>query len=268
MEEYFKIKKIQKLSNLIGCLKRFPSGKIELFLIAIEIIILILCIMNVLIIPFQELKMKPLYGLRIVVISFSSISLIISIFNKIFRKKNKLTGGYFYCIAFFGSLGSIGLNCLNFLFIFIALIITQTKFKNYKGNKSYDSNSILALDIISLIILIILFFFWYAEVFLVYSKIKNDQSLKELIESKIAFYQSQNAKIVNIEMGGKFPQNIEQKDKNSNTSSNVEYEDIMSTNKMDVNEDKQSEQSEQSKDDKDDNISNKEENNITNDIGK
>ena len=69
-------------------------------------------------------------------------------------------------------------------------------------------------------------------------------------------------------MGGKFPQNIEQKDKNSNTSSNVEYEDIMSTNKMDVNEDKQSEQSEQSKDDKDDNISNKEENNITNDIGK
>ena len=171
MEEYFKIKKIQKLSNLIGCLKRFPSGKIELFLIAIEIILLILCIMNVLIIPFQELKMKPLSGLRIVVISFASISLIISIFNKIFRKKNKLTGGYFYCIAFFGSLGSIGLNCLNFLFIFIALIITQTKFKNYKGNKSYDSNSILALDIISLIVLIILFFFWYAEIFLVYSKI-------------------------------------------------------------------------------------------------
>ena len=267
MEEYQKIKKIQRLTNLVGCLKKFPSGKIEIFLISIQIILIILCIMNVLIIPFNELKIKPLFGLRIVIIAFSSLSLIICILNKICRKNKKLNSGYGYCIGLFGSLCSLVLNCIDFLFLFIALIITQSKLKSYSGNKKYDSSSILAIDIFSLFVMIILFFFWYVEIFLVYSKLKNDQSIKEYIDSKIRFYQSQNAKVVNVEINEKFDVNNNniQKIKASNTSSNVEDDDIISSNKMDINEEKQSEGT---KEDKDDNISNKEENNITNDLGK
>ena len=269
MEEYLKLKKIQRLTNLVGCLKKFPSGKIEIFLISIQLILIILCIMNVLIIPFNELKIKPLFGLRIVIIAFSSFSLIICILNKICRKNKKLNGGYGYCIGLFGSLSSLVLNCIDFLFHFIALIITQNKLKSYSGNKKYDSSSILAIDIFSLFVMIIVFFFWYAEIFLVYSKLKNDQSIKEYIDTKIRFYQSQNAKVVNVEINEKYDvNNNNKKIKSSNTSSNVEDDDIISSNKMDMNEDKQSDRTKDDRKNKDDNISNKEENNITNELGK
>ena len=83
MKEYNKLKRIDKFSNVVGCLKKFNSGKIELFLIVLLIIILILCIMNVLIIPFEPVNIKPIFGLRISIIFFFSVSLVVSSINKI-----------------------------------------------------------------------------------------------------------------------------------------------------------------------------------------
>ena len=105
-----------------------------------------------------------------------------------------------------------------------------------------------------------MFFFWYAEALIVYSKVKNDESLKEFIEAKKRYFQSQNEKVVNVEINEKFNEN-KKKNPNNIYGTNMEYDDISSSNKVNTNEDKQSDKS------KDDNISNKEEDN-THDIGK
>ena len=259
MYEYEKLKRIDKYSKLVGCFKRLNSGKIELFLIILHIIILILCIMDILIIPFKEVNIKSLFALRIVIISFLALSFIICCFNKICRKKKGLTGGYSFCIGYLGSLFSLILIPINFLFCLISTILTYTKVKNYK-QKRYDYSSILAIDIFTLLILIVMFFFWYVEVLIVYSKVKNDESLKEFIEAKKRYFQSQNEKVVNVEINEKFNEN-KKENPNNIYGTNMEYDDISSSNKVNTNEDKQSDKS------KDDNISNKEEDN-TRDIGK
>ena len=257
MKEYNKLKRIDKFSNVVGCLKKFNSGKIELFLIVLLIIVLILCIMNVLIIPFEPVNIKPIFGLRISIIFFFSVSLVVSSINKICRKRKKLTAGYSYCFGFFCSLACICLVPINFLFTLIATIITYTKVKNYK-QKRYDYSSILAIDIFTLLITIILFFFWYAEVIFVYSKVKDGESLKEYIDNKKRFFESQNNRVVNVEIMEKYSEKGDKKNNiNNQPGTNVEFEDISSSNKVNINneynEDKESNKS------KDDNISNKEE---------
>lgn len=252
MIEYQKLKRIQKFSNLVGCFKRFQCGRIEVFLIVIQIIILLLCIMNILIIPHKELNLKPLFGLRIFIIVLLALSLIICSFNKIFRKRKKIYSGYFFVIGFFGSLGCLAFVPINFICVLILTIITNTKVKKPKNGKKYDANSILAIDIFTLLILVGMFFFWYMEVLLVYSKVKDEDSLKEHIETKKRYYESQNEKVVNV-INEKFNENNKGSANNNIPGTNNEFEDIESNNKENINEEKHSERS------KDDSISNKEE---------
>jgi len=228
MEEYNKIKKINRYSNLVGCFKRFQSGKLELFLIVLEIIIIILCTMNILIVPHKDLNLNPIYGLRIAIMCFFVLAFIIVCFNKICRNKKKLNSGYFFCIGFFGSIASLSLVPINFLFVLISAIITQSKIKNNEGNKKYDSSSILAIDIFTLLILIAIFFFWYVELIFVYLRVKPEETIKEFVEAK--------KKVKN----------------NKKEENNNDFDDITSTNKVNENDDKKSNQT------KDDNISNKE----------
>ena len=209
--------------------------------------------MNILIIPHKDLDLKQLFGLRIAIIVFLALSLIIACFNKICRNKRRLNSGYLFAIGFFGSLGALALVPINFLFVLISTIIVQSKIKNNKDDKRYDSTSILAIDIFTLLILVGIFFFWYVEVLFVYSRVKSEESLKELIEAKKNFFEGQNEKVVNVEFSEKFDENNKDKISNINPGTNNDVNDITSTNKVNMNEDKQSNQT------KDDNISNKEE---------
>ena len=255
MKEYKKLKRIEKFSKVVGCLKRFNSGKIELFLIVLLIILLILCIMNILIIPFKPVKINPLFGLRITIIFFFSVSLVVSFINKICRMRKKLSSGYTLCLGFFCSLGCLCLVPINFLFTLIAAIITYDKVKNYDGNTRYDYSSILAIDIFTLLIIIVLFFFWYAEVLFVYSKVKDGESLKENIDNKKKYFESQSEKVVNVDISEKYSEKGDRKKKvNNQPGTNVEFDDITSSNKVNINnEDKESNKS---KDDNIDNIDN------------
>ena len=106
------------------------------------------------------------------------------------------------------------------------------RIKNYK-EKLYDYNSILIIDIFSLIIFIPTFFLWYSEFLRIYAK--TDGSLKEYIETKKRFYQSQNQKIVNVQ--------INNDTDNANKPSNNNFDklkgknlddDAISNNKMEV----------------------------------
>ena len=263
MKEYKKLKRIEKFSKVIGCLKIFNSGKIELFLIVLLIIILILCIMNVLIIPFNPVKINPLFVLRITIIFFFSVSLIISSINKICRMAKKLNTGYTLCFGFFLSLGCLCLVPINFLFTLIAAIITYDKVKNYNGNTRYDYSSILAIDIFTLLIIIVLFFFWYAEVLFVYSKVKHTETLKENIENKRKYFESQSEKVVNVDISEKYSEKGDKKKKvNKQPGANVDFDDITSSNKVNINnEDKESNKSKDDNIDNIENISNKEEDN-------
>ena len=252
MIEYQKLKRIQKFSNLVGCFKRFQCGRLELFLIVLHIIIILLCIMNILIIPHKELKINSLFGLRIFIIAILALSLIICTLNKIFRSKKKFNSKSVFLIGFFGSLAALGFVPINFLFILISTIITNVKANNYKGDKRFDSSSMLAIDIFTILIIIGFFFFWYAEVLLVYSKIKENESLKEYIDAKKRYFESQNEKVVNVEINEKYYENNKGSVNTNNQGENNDFDDITSTNKVNINEDKRSEKS------KDDNISNKE----------
>ena len=254
MMEYKKLRKIEKFSSPVGCLKKFNSGKIELFLIILLIMLIILSVMNLLIVPFKDVNIKPIFGLRIVIVTFFAISLVVCSITKICRKKKKLNTGYTYCFGFFGSIGCLSLVPINFLFILISTIITYSKVKNNKIGKRYDHSSILAIDIFSLLIMIVLFFFWYAEVIIVYSRVKDGESLKEFIDTKKRYFESQSEKVVNVEINEKYgDNNINNINNNNQPGTNVEFDDITSTNKVNVNEDKETNKS------KDDNISNKEE---------
>ena len=198
MEDYLKVKRIQKLSCLVSCLNRFSSQNIEIILISIHLIIIILCVMNLFIIPWEEI-VKSLWNLRLVIIIFLAISLLFIILTLIFQKQKKLKTNGFYYISFFGSLFSCLLIILDFLFIFISLIIVYRKIKKNETKTNYTS--VLTIDIFTLLIFIPIFFFWYAVILNIYARINSDESLKDYIESKIRFFMSQNAKIVNVELG-------------------------------------------------------------------
>ena len=253
MKEYEKLKRIDKFSNVVGCFKRLQTGKLELFLIVIQIILVILCIMNILIVPHKELNLNPIFGLRIAILFFLILSLIIVVFNKICRSKRKLNSGYLFAIGFFGSLGALIFVPVNFLFVLIATIVTQSKIKKNQGSKKYDSNSILAIDIFTLLISIALFFFWYVELIFVYLRVKPEETIKEFVEAKKRFYESQSEKVVNVDISEKFEENHNRKVNNNIKRGSNDVDDMTSSNKVNHNDDKQSNQT------KDDNISNKEE---------
>ena len=150
--------------------------------------------MNLLIIPWKILN-KSLFGLRIVIIIILLISLIFITYNQIARKRKKINVGYYHFVGFFGCLFNIGLTIINFLFLLISCIVVSDGIRKYK-EKVYDYKSIIIIDIFSLIFCIPNFFLWYSDFLRIYAK--TDGNLKEFIDSKIRFYQSQNKKVVNI----------------------------------------------------------------------
>ena len=237
MKEYQKVKKIQKLSNVVGCMKRIKPQRIELLLLVIHFVIIILCLMNFFITPWKILN-NALKALRIVILAFLAISLICVIYNQIVRKRKKVTIGYYYCVSFFGSLISQVLIILNFIFILISCIVVFIKLKEFKETK-YMHKSILIIDIICLIINIGLYFLWYSVFLIIYAKTYD--SIKEYTEAKMRYFQSQNQKVVNIELSDDNNSNISNNKKNinyNNMKRNSLEEDIISTHKMEVNEKK------------------------------
>ena len=135
---------------------------------------------------------------------------------------------------------------LIFLYLLISCIIVVIKVKEYK-EKKYDYKSILIIDIVSLIIFIAKFCLWYSEFLRVYAK--TDENLKEYIDSKIRFYQSQNQKVVNV---------LKDDTSNTNKDNNNNFEkmkgkslddDTISNNKMEINSEKQFNNSGRQKDD-------------------
>ena len=220
MKEYKKILKIKKLSNLVGCMKKFPVRRIELLLLIVHFVIIILCVMNLLIMPWTSLN-KSLFSLRIIILSFLIISILCLIYNQILRKRKKLLYGNYYCIGFYGTLISLGLNILNFVFIFISCIIIIKKLKK-NVEKINQYQSILVIDIFSILIVFGMFFLWYSEFMTIYAK--TDDNLKDFIEEKIRFYQSQNQKVVNIN------KNTDYNYENNKEKNTEEY--IVSDNKM------------------------------------
>ena len=213
--------KIKKYSNLVGCMKKFPVRRIELLLLIVHFVIIILCLMNVFIMPWTTLN-KSLFGLRIAILSFLIISLLCLIYNQISRKRKKLLFGYYYCIGFYGTLISLVLNIINFIFIFISGIIIIEKLKTKNVEKTIYYQSILVIDIFSILIVFGMFFLWYSEFLAIYAK--TDDNLKDFIEEKIRFYQSQNQKVVNIN------KNTDYNYENNKEKNTEEY--IVSDNKM------------------------------------
>ena len=232
--DYQKIKRIHKLSNLVGCMKKFSPDRIELLLLIVHLVVIILSIMNLLIIPWKKVY-KELFGLRIVILIFLLISFLCLIYIQIFRKRKKLSFGYYYCIGFFGSLiSTFFLTIIIFLFSLIACITGAIKIKNYK-EKKYEYKSMLIIDIFSLIVLVAQFFLWYSEFLLIYAKA--DKNLKEHIEDKIKFFQSQNQKVVNVVSDGNNTNTINKNNIDNNFGKEkTADDDVISTNKIDINE--------------------------------
>lgn len=252
MDGYQKVKKIQKLSNFVGCLKKFHAKRIELLLLVIHIVLIILCVMNLLITPYSIAK-NSLFGLRIVILIFFIISILCLIFIQITRKKKKLSYGYYYFIAYFGTLISLGLCIINFLFILISTIVVTVRLKKYKGKKQ-DYKSILVIDIFSLLIIIAKFFLWYYEFLLILAK--TDENLKDYIDAKIRFYQSQNKKVVNVELSYDDNNNVNNNTDKNSQQNNFEKvkeksvdDDIISSNKMEINNEKFGEKGKKKSDD-------------------
>lgn len=200
MKEYKKMKKIERLSCPVEFLTQFPSGRIEILLFLIILIIIILCSINFLIIPWKIIN-DSLFILRIVYLSFLILSLGLLIYNIILRK-NKALNLTNYCISLYSSIISLAFILIDFFFIFVSLIIVYIKIKKYK-NRKYYHNSILTIDIFSLLNLMAAFFLWYLEILNIYAKTKYEESLKEHIDEKIRFYESQRANIINYESEAK-----------------------------------------------------------------
>ena len=80
-----------------------------------------------------------------------------------------------------------------------------------------------------------MFFLWYSDFLRIYAR--TDGSLKDFIDAKIRFYQSQNKKVVNV--GGEYPN--ENKNNDINNFEKIEKhieDDVRSSNKMEFNNEK------------------------------
>ena len=229
MQDIQKVKNIQKYSNLVGCMKRFQAKKIELLLLVVQIVPIVLCIMNLLIIPSKVLN-TSLKALRIVIISFFGIALITLIYNQIVRKIKKLAIGYYYLVSFSFSLISLVLVTVDFILILISCILVVNNIKKENENV-IENKSILIIDIFSLLTDLALFFLWYTEFIIIYSK--TNESIKEYVETNIRFFQSQNQKVVNVEINDDM---ISNNNKKSNDIYDKVDEDIISSHKMEIND--------------------------------
>ena len=233
-EDYNKTMRIKRLSNFVGCLKKFQSGNISLLLIIVHFITIILCVMNLFIIPWKNIE-TSLLVLRIIVLVFLGIELISISFNMISRKRQKLGGRYFFCIGFFGSIISIVSIALNFIFILISVISVCVRIKKSGEKTTVEFNSILTIEIGSLIIFLIEFFLWYYEIIVVYGVVKYDESIKEFVERKLKFIQSQNEKVVNIKLSSQIHDNITN---SRDTPAKHLDEDSISNNRIELSGDK------------------------------
>ena len=146
----------------------------------------------------------------------------------ILRKRKILTRRYFYCISFYGSIISQVLVILNFIFILISCIMVVNNIK--KQEKVIEHKSILIIDIFSLITDLAVIFLWYTEFLIIYAK--TNESIKEYVESNIRFFQSQNKKVVNVELNDEGISD----NRKSNDLYNKMDDDIISSHKVEINE--------------------------------
>ena len=232
-EDYNKTMRIKRLSNFVGCLKKFQSGNISLLLMVVHFITIILCVMNLFIIPWKKVRTSLLI-LRILVLIFLGIELLSISFNMIFSKRQKLGEKIFFYIGFYGSIISIVSVVLNFIFILISVISVSVKIKKSGEKTTVEYNSILTIEIGSLIIFLIEFFLWYYEIIVVYGVVKYDESIKEFVERKLKFLQSQNEKVVNVELNSKIHDNITN---SRDTPAKHLYEDATSNNRIELSGD-------------------------------
>ena len=242
-EDYNKTMRIKRLSNFVGCLKKFQSGNISLLLIIVHFITIILCVMNLFIIPWKNIE-TSLLVLRIIVLVFLGIELISISFDMIFSKRQKLGEKFFFCIGFYGSIISIVTIVLNFIFILISVISICVRIKKSGQKTTVEFNSILTIEIGSLLILLIEFFLWYYEIIVVYGVVKYDESIKEFVERKLKFLQSQNEKVVNVELGSKIHDNIVN---SGDMPAKHLDEDTISNNRIELSGDKMKKETDDSK---------------------
>jgi glucan phosphoethanolaminetransferase (alkaline phosphatase superfamily) len=226
-----KIENVEKYSNLVGCMNRCQAQKIELLLLVANIVAVILCIMNLLIIPWKILN-NSLKVLRVFILTLFVISLICVIYNIIVRKRQKLTIGYYYCVSFFGSIISQILIIINFILVLISCILVVIKIKSYI-KKSYEYKSILIIDIFTLLDIIAIVFLWYTIFLLIYAK--TDESIKDYIETKQR-YIPKNQKMVSVELGDDVHSNSKNIIHNFNNIKNSINNDVNSSNKMEMND--------------------------------
>ena len=235
MLEYEKIKKVKKLSNFVGCLKRFNSGRVSLLILIIHFILIILSFMNLFIVPWSMIK-HSLLVMRIIILSLLGVSLICISYNMIIRKRKKLKVRGYYCFGIFGSILSTILIVLVFILILISIIVIAKQVKKIELKKRRDYNSIIAIDIFSLVNLLAVFFLWYYEILTVYTKINYDESIKEYIDEKTLIYNSQNAKIVNVEIGSNNDEN--DANRGDTQAKHLEEEETISNNKIELSSEK------------------------------
>ena len=231
MKEYEKIRKVNKLSNCVGCLKRFNSGRVSLLILIIHFILIVLSFMNLFIVPWPMIK-HTLLVLRIIILSLLGVSFICINYNIIIRKRKKLKLGGYYCFGIFGSILSIILIVIVFILIIISIVIISKQAKTIELSKRRDYNSIIAIDIFSLVNLLGVFFLWYYEILTVCTKINYDESLKEYIDEKTSIYHSQNAKIVNVEIRSNIGEN--EANRPETQAKHLEEEDTISNNKIEL----------------------------------
>ena len=233
MNDFEKFQRIKKLSKIVCCFKGFRAKVIEILLLVLHFIIIILCLINIYI--SKDVINDYLFGLRIVIFCFFGASFFCLIYNQILRLKRKLYIGFFYCFGFFGTLFSMLLIILNFFFI---IILFCTSIINLQ------KKSILIIDICSVLPIILMIFLWFSEFLRVYAK--TDGALKDYIEAKTIFYQTQNQKEVNIELGEVNSTEFKKNKINDNTMQNFNKierkngdDEIISDIKMEINNEKQ-----------------------------
>jgi hypothetical protein len=154
----------------------------------------------------------------------------------IIRKSKKLKLGGYYCLGIFGSILSTILIVILFILILISIIVIAKQVKKIELKKRRDYNSIIAIDIFSLVNLLAVFFLWYYEILTVYTKINYDESIKEYIDEKTSIYNSQNAKIVNIEIGNNNDEN--DANRGDTQAKHLEEEETISNNKIELSSEK------------------------------
>ena len=128
--------------------------------------------------------------------------------------------------------------CSNYDSVFADDVYTDVRHNrllDFDAKTNAEFNSILTIEICTLIILIIEFFLWYYEIIVVYGVVKYDESIKEFVERKLKFIQSQNEKVVNIKLSSQIHDNITN---SRDTPAKHLDEDSISNNRIELSGDK------------------------------